>query len=148
MDSTTVIVTQVATLITVIIGFLVALYREKRNRQWDLEDRTRAREEVLNKADTLKEESEKRHKAIGDKLTKILENKFQDSPEVQKLLKKLDEEIKNAEMEALRTVSEVKNEITRVKQITSNSNEVIHSIDKKIGGENEPKTDKSGKSKR
>lgn len=51
MSDKAIIITQLVTLATVVIGFVVALYRERRNRQWDLEDREHARRELLVKQD-------------------------------------------------------------------------------------------------
>ena len=46
---TTEIIVQLITLVSVIAGYLYNLYREKRNREWDIEDRERVAAELANK---------------------------------------------------------------------------------------------------
>lgn len=69
---TAILVGQVVTLILAILGFAVSLYREKRNRKWDLEDREAARLRQLEQqkatATALATKTEETATAISDKI--------------------------------------------------------------------------------
>jgi hypothetical protein len=50
------IVGQLVILVTTIAGFLYNIYRENRNRRWDIEDRERVRRDISEKVDQSKRE--------------------------------------------------------------------------------------------
>ena len=143
MDSTTVIVTQIVTLITVVIGFFVALYRENRNRRWDLEDRARARAELLRKTDKLTEASIRGHENTVNTVSQIIRSNIDANliraPEVEQLLSRLDEAIEKADSayssigkESIKNIKEVKSEVHDVKELTKDTNVKVTDLKNKI----------------
>jgi hypothetical protein len=60
---------QIIIFLTTVAGFLFNVYRENRNRRWDLEDRARAREEAMKQTTTaaveVKRELDKQTRVVG-----------------------------------------------------------------------------------
>jgi hypothetical protein len=60
---------QIIIFLTTVAGFLFNIYRENRNRRWDLEDRARAREETMHRttiaAVEVKRELDKQSRVVG-----------------------------------------------------------------------------------
>src|SRR5688572_11512617 len=59
---------QLVLLLTTIAGFVYTVYRENRNRRWDLEDRKRAREELTAHVEEQKHVVETRTEALSQQL--------------------------------------------------------------------------------
>lgn len=69
---------QIIILITTILGFIYTVYRENRNRRWDLEDRERARKELADKLEI-------QHAKVADKVNadqKVIIDKIQENTEI------------------------------------------------------------------
>jgi predicted phage tail protein len=60
---------QIIIFLTTVAGFLFNIYRENRNRRWDLEDRARAREETMHRTNVaaveVKKELDKQSRVVG-----------------------------------------------------------------------------------
>jgi hypothetical protein len=63
------LVGQIIIFLTTVAGFLFNVYRENRNRRWDLEDRARAREETMHRTNVaaveVKKELDKQSRVVG-----------------------------------------------------------------------------------
>lgn len=109
-----ILVTSVTTLVSTILGFGYNLYRDNRNRKWDLENRRLARDEVMRKIDQNTEISVQAFKEANDVNAKIaaLTRQFYESTHGEgapKVLLRIDENTQEA-VQILREEEEHRNE--------------------------------------
>ena len=92
VDWTTVIL-QIVLFLTTVSGFGYTIYRENRNRKWDLEDRAAGRQQAIQRQNEI---SEKVDQKVGE-LTQKIEENTQLTVDSDERLKKLLDRIMNAD---------------------------------------------------
>lgn len=106
MDGTTLslIVGQVSTFLLVVIGFGVALWREHRNRKWDLDDRAYARMELNKKLQTY-------HIETTDKIdenTRVSKDALHEANDAKVLIASIEESRNKLQQSTIDMASEMK----------------------------------------
>jgi len=90
MDMTSTTIGQLLLFCTTVLGFGIQIYREKRNRQWDLEDRERARVVLAKTAEIVAVETDMKQQKVIQKIeenTELSRGAFKEANDVnQKLL--------------------------------------------------------------
>lgn len=87
---------QILIFLTTVIGFGIQMYRESRNRKWDLADRAAAREQMKAEMQTVKEETVVAHEIVVKKIeenTEISRTAFSEANNVNAKLLTLAEAI-------------------------------------------------------
>jgi hypothetical protein len=121
-----ILITTVAGIITTIIGFVVQLYRERRNRAWELEDRRLTAEALQQKneqtAATLQKETQRTRDMLARKIdenTKISADAFSEANAVNVKLARIDALIDGVRTQAqLEHVAEIVTDTKLVAEAT------------------------------
>lgn len=147
-ESTT-LVGQFLLFLTTVIGFGIQMYRESRNRKWDLEDRKNARREMESKVESVKQETVAAHEVVVRKIeenTELSRTAFSEANNVNKKFLALANAI-NATYDrkaagireresdfahAVATVEATKESVDEAKAVAEDTNLTVHAIEKKL----------------
>lgn len=136
MDGTTLslIIGQVITLILALVGFGVSLWREHRNRKWDLEDRRAAREALTRNLD---EKFTSTNKKI-DENTRVSQEAFHEANDAKNLIASIEQTRNELQLKTIQIADEVrtgtKDVSEAVEAIQDNTGKSAEALTKLSGG--------------
>lgn len=145
---------QLILLLTTVIGFLVQLYRERRNRLWDLEDRDRKARELAAKHELITEKQDQMSREITERIdtnTQITTNALEQARIVKRRLEEIDKRFDAVHKENLATVmdtvSDTKAVVEETKAVVDDTHAMVQEANGRPHEERRSPTRQNGKTR-